>query len=191
MLNTEEVWKDIDGFPYEISTLGRVRRKEGTLYKQKNKEAVTNYKNNKGYWVVNLWVEGKLYHRQIHRLLAETFIPNPENLPYINHIDGDKTNNSLDNLEWCTHSHNMQHAWDTGLHKNYHSNASVKRKKCTSKYYGVYWSKERKKWCTTIGFNKKCYALGRYINEEDAAKAVDNFIKKNNLQQYGYKLNFS
>ena len=52
---------------------------------------------------------------RVHRILAYLFIPNPNNYPCINHIDGDKLNNSLDNLEWCTHSHNNKHAYDTGL----------------------------------------------------------------------------
>ena len=53
----------------------------------------------------------------IHRILALLFIPNPTNKPFVNHIDGNKLNNNIDNLEWCTHRENMQHAWDTGLHK--------------------------------------------------------------------------
>lgn len=54
-------------------------------------------------------------NRNIHRVIAETFIPNPNNLPCVNHKDGNKLNNSVDNLEWCTHSENVLHAYETGL----------------------------------------------------------------------------
>ncbi len=60
-------------------------------------------------------VDGTSYHT--HRLIAKTFLPNPNNLPQVNHKDGNKHNNSVDNLEWCTAQHNVQHAVDTGLNK--------------------------------------------------------------------------
>lgn len=64
-----------------------------------------------------LCVELLSSNRQVHRLVAEAFIPNPKNKPYINHINGIKTDNRALNLEWCTASENMQHAWDNGLQK--------------------------------------------------------------------------
>jgi hypothetical protein len=60
---------------------------------------------------------GKSYHKTIHRLLAETFIPNPDNKPCVNHIDGNKLNNTVDNLEWCTYSENHLHAYKNNLMK--------------------------------------------------------------------------
>ena len=73
----------------------------------------------KGYLLVTLQDVSKKIKkvRSIHRLLAETFIPNPNNYPVINHKDGNKLNNSLDNLEWCTVSHNNLHAYKNGLNK--------------------------------------------------------------------------
>lgn len=71
-----------------------------------------------GYPAINTLVGGKRRTHSIHRLLATYFIENPDNKGYVNHIDGVKTNNSLDNLEWVTHKENCQHAYDIGLRKN-------------------------------------------------------------------------
>lgn len=72
-----------------------------------------------GYLKVSFRCFGKQYTKNVHRLLAENFIENPLNLPCVNHIDGDKLNNSLENLEWCSYSHNVKHAYDNGLTKPY------------------------------------------------------------------------
>ena len=74
--------------------------------------------NGNGYKQVQIMRKGKRYTRYVHRLVAECFIPNPDNLPEINHKDGDKNNNSVDNLEWCNHSENLIHAYKTGLKAN-------------------------------------------------------------------------
>lgn len=71
--------------------------------------------NTSGYLHVRLNCNGKDHSVSIHVLLAQCFIPNYDNLPAVNHIDGNKLNNSLSNLEWCSHSHNMKHAYDKGL----------------------------------------------------------------------------
>ena len=190
MLNTE-IWKEIPELPYEISNLGNVRRSSTSKYKQKNKEYVKPYLNNKGYWCIHLYNYSKCYRKQIHRLIAEAFLPNPNNLNEINHIDGNTLNNSLDNLEWCTHSYNIKHAWDHGLRKIRSGNESVKRKNASSIYKGVSWSNQRQKWCVYITVNKKHYGLGRFKDEIEAAKVYDKFIKENNLEVKGYSLNFS
>ena len=70
-----------------------------------------------GYYRVTLYKNNKPTHCPIHRLVAESFIPNPGNKPTVNHIDGDKSNNSVQNLEWCTHSENSKHAFDHGLNR--------------------------------------------------------------------------
>jgi hypothetical protein len=71
--------------------------------------------NNSGYLSVVLYKDKRPKRILLHRILIETFIPNPENKPFCNHKDGNKLNNSLDNLEWCTTSENTQHASDNGL----------------------------------------------------------------------------
>ena len=90
----------------------------GLIYSEKNgkhgksdtlKERKLN-KDEHGYNVIKLSNNNKSYNCTVHRLVAETFIPNPNNLPYINHIDEDKTNNNIDNLEWCNHQQNIEHS---------------------------------------------------------------------------------
>ena len=74
--------------------------------------------NGHGYLQVQIMRKGKRYTRYVHRLVAECFLPNPNGLPEINHIDGNKANNSVENLEWCNHSDNMYHSFRTGLRPN-------------------------------------------------------------------------
>ena len=190
VLNTE-IWLDIADLPYKISSLGNVERRDDAPYKHKSKKYVTPYISNKGYLCINLYKNSKVHKYQIHRLIALAFIPNPDSLPEINHIDGNPLNNNLANLEWCTHQYNMQHAWDTGLHLNRHANASTKRTKSTSEYIGVSWSEQRKRWCVHVTFSKKHYSAGRFTDEVEAAIAYDNLIKEKDLLKHGYRLNFS
>ena len=189
MLNNE-IWKDIYELPYEISNLGNVRRKADSKYKHKGKEYVAPYKNNKGYMCINLYMNSKVHKYQIHRLIAIFFIPNPNNLTDVNHIDGNPLNNAISNLEWCTHADNIKHAWNTGLVTNRHANASNKKRGGSSQYVGVSWSEQRKKWCTHIRVHKKSIGLGRYLTEVEAAKAYDNYVIANDLFKLGYSTNF-
>lgn len=103
-----EIWKDIEGFEgrYAVSSWGRVKGLHGIL---------TPYENHKGYLKVGLLRNGKRVKRRVHRLVAQAFIPNPENKPEINHIDGNKKNNSFSNLEWVTGEENREHFYYLGL----------------------------------------------------------------------------
>lgn len=76
------------------------------------------YLNSIGYLMVSFSYKNKSRPLRVHRLLASAFIPNPDGLPHINHKDGNKTNNTIGNLEWCTHAENMTHAFKTGLANN-------------------------------------------------------------------------
>lgn len=100
----KEIWKDIEEYEgfYQISTLGRVKRvATGRILK--------NGKNRGGYLYVDLCKNGKRKNHKIHRLVAKAFIPNPENKPEVNHVDEDKTNNMVSNLEWSTRKENLNH----------------------------------------------------------------------------------
>lgn len=99
---------------YEISTLGRLRNITRLNWKTKGILKPKFNKSN-GYYSYNLSVNEKNYTKYVHRLVAQTFIPNPNLLPQVNHIDGNKSNNCLNNLEWVTEKQNMQHAFKNGL----------------------------------------------------------------------------
>lgn len=94
-----EEWKDIEGYDgdYKISNLGRA-----FSLKRSKPFQLKNMVDSHGYLQVELFKNGERKHFRVHRLVAIHFIPNPENLEFVNHIDHDKTNNSIENLEWCT-----------------------------------------------------------------------------------------
>jgi hypothetical protein len=107
----EEVWKETKYKGYFISNLGRLKGRRGKVIKYQIGET--------GYYNVAIYPDGskgKCKCLKIHRLVAEAFIPNDDSSkPIINHIDGNKLNNRVDNLEWCNHSYNIKHAYDMGL----------------------------------------------------------------------------
>ena len=105
----EEVWKDIKGYEgkYQISSFGRVKT---FRYRNSHKVGILKpQKNVRGYLIVDLKNHCNRKHFTIHRLVAQAFIPNPDNLPQVNHKDEDKTNNHVENLEWCTNEYNYNY----------------------------------------------------------------------------------
>ncbi len=88
---------------------------EGFIYSKRFKKKLTPKENWDGYQRIQIWKDNKCHMIGWHRVIAETWIPNPENKPFVNHIDGNKQNNHPSNLEWCTQKENIQHAWRTGL----------------------------------------------------------------------------
>lgn len=111
----EEIWKDCEDFSnYEVSNKGQIRSKK--------RNCILNARiNSAGYKDVKIWDEDEQRHKhlRIHREVAKVFIDNSENKTEVNHIDGNKLNNDVSNLEWCTRSENAKHAIKTGLFTPY------------------------------------------------------------------------
>lgn len=105
-----EEWSDIAGYEglYQISNYGEIKSS------YTNKILKPNHENT-GYLTVALYKSSKVRRCKIHRIVAETFIANEHKKPVVNHKNGDKTDNRVQNLEWATHKENMQHAFATGL----------------------------------------------------------------------------
>ena len=141
----EEIWKDIKGYEglYQISNFGRIKslkfwsnRNKKYYDKEKMKKA---YKDRDGYLRVSLSNNGQRKLKQVHRLVAETFISNPDNKPQVNHIDGNKQNNNVLNLEWVTCQENIVHSY-----------RSLKRKP------NKYWTGKKKR---IASFFKRSYSI--------------------------------
>lgn len=115
----QEVWKDVSGWEgkYRVSNLGRVM---ALNYRQvKGRTEIMSYSvNGHGYLSVIFTKNGAHKMYRVNRLVAEAFVPNPNNFPEVNHIDGDKKNNRADNLEWTDRKGNAKHASENGLYNS-------------------------------------------------------------------------
>lgn len=124
-----EIWEDIPGYEglYQVSNHGRVKclpkvwfSGMGNNIKRSLPERIKGVRSTgNGYNQTTLHKDGVAINYTIHRLVAQSFIPNPDNKPQINHKDGNKKNNHVSNLEWCTSAENVNHSWDMGLSKVY------------------------------------------------------------------------
>ena len=157
-MHESEKYLPIEGFPdYLITSQGRVLSlKYGKMIELKQ------HKNNWGYYYVTLSKNGKLYSKTVHRLVAQAFIPNPDNKPQVNHIDEDISNNHVSNLEWATARENLNHGT-----RNERASNSVRGEKnpkaksvigfkingCDMKYYKFIKESEKD------GFNPNCISL--------------------------------
>ena len=127
----KEIWKDIEGFEgyYQVSNMGRVKSLERIRIANNGKSETAQFpvkekilsvsKQTQGYSQVSLCKNGTQKSYRLNRLVANTFIHNPENKPEVNHIDGNKDNNRVDNLEWVTSAENQKHKVENGLVKPY------------------------------------------------------------------------
>ena len=158
-----EIYKDVIGYEgiYQVSNLGNIKSLKF------NKEKVLNPCCNSAdrYYRVNLLINGKSTSRLVHQLLAESFLNHKRcgTKLVVNHIDFDRANNNINNLEIVT----------------FRENTNQKHLKSSSKYVGVCWDKNRNKWNSKIRINGKMVNLGRFENELDASKAYQE--KLNNL----------
>lgn len=119
----QEIWKDIPNFEgrYQVSNFGRVKSLKRKVKTGRNGYRTINETfikprndNNRGYQTINLRIYPQKYSISLHRLVAKMFIPNPNNLPEVNHKDSNPSNNNAKNLEWCTQSYNIKYAYKHG-----------------------------------------------------------------------------
>jgi len=147
---TEE-YKPIQDFEnYEVSNLGNVKNKKTGRILKPNV-------GNDGYNKLSLMKDKKRCGKKLHRLIAEAFIPNPENKQFVDHIDNNRLNNNINNLRWATNQENQRNR-----QLNINSTSGVK---------GVSFDKARNKWSATITIDGITIHLGRYDNIEDAKAA--------------------
>ena len=142
MKQINEIWKDVVGFEnlYQVSNLGRVKRKKGeTIYKDGRiahfSETVlkpTIFK--KGYLMVYLSKNSIKKTKQVHRIAAEAFIPNPDRKETVNHKDCNKLNNNVSNLEWMTNLENIQHSIENGRYKYREEKRIIDGRKIKNQY---------------------------------------------------------
>ena len=153
----EEQWKPIAGYEglYEVSNLGRVKsiarlvpypNGKGHNYPERIRRINTD---RAGYKYVDLWKDGKGRSAKVHRLVAQTFIPNPSHLPEVNHINEDKTDNRAENLEWCT--------------AEYNSNFGTRKERATAKTKRA-----------VLQFTKDGKLIAEYASAREAAKQFRN-----------------
>lgn len=133
----KEIWETVKGYEkYVVSNLGKVKQ---------NEIEVKTYQDKRGYVRVSL-NNGKANTCLVHRLVAEAFIPNPENKPEVNHIDGNKQNNCISNLEWVTRGENVRHSIETGLKIKITDEVILQRKISGEKF---------KRFCRSKGLTQK------------------------------------
>ena len=175
-----ECWKPIKDYEgiYEVSNYGRVKSLERVIYNSGTKnglytihEKIIKQRINKkrhGYCELSLHKNGKEKRFKVHRLVAEAFIPNPNNLPEVNHIDGNKENNTLSNLEWVTSSENQKHRHLIG------------NKKTSNRHIGMF----NKKGEMVKDFNSILEAVA-YFNKTSRVN-IDNALQGKQYTAYGY-----
>jgi hypothetical protein len=169
MLNSEqnEIWLPMVEFPtlYKVSNLGNI-----ASYRQVLSKSLIN----SGYHRVTLKVNRQPINRLVHRVVALAFLPNEDNKAEVNHKDGNKLNNCVDNLEWATSSENKQHA-KKELGVNYATVPMLGQKQPGSptRYHNVVYDSSRRKWIGVVRHNGKNYYAKRFNTDKEAAVHVN------------------
>ena len=175
MLNDDnEIWKPVENYEkfYEVSNKGRIRNTRNKIMK--------TYKINSGYEAIKFTVNTKRTSHLIHRLVAKAFLDNPKNLPEVNHINENKMDNKIDNLEWVSSSQNKQHSLKSGTYDKIYTQCNTLGKKNNykrySNYHNVTFQKSRNKWAATVRINGKNMFPKRFDTEIEAALHVNWII---------------
>lgn len=147
----EEIWKDISGCEgkYQVSNFGRIKSLKDK-YGNYREKILKGSKDKDGYLIVSLYKEGKMNNFKVHRLVAQTFIDNPNKYPCVNHKDENPANNNVENLEWCTHKYNTNYG------------TCIQRRKANTDYKEV---------------GRK--SAEKLLNRKDQSKIVLQFTKDN------------
>lgn len=145
--------KIIDNYERYLITI------DGNVYDTKRDKFLGTWVDTVGYRQCYLrGLDGKKHGKRIHRLLALAFIPNPENLPQVNHKDGNKLNNNIDNLEWVSNATNTQHGYDIGMYHSKHRNCEINvYHKNTHEFYKRFYS--IRSMCVELGINRKTVTM--------------------------------
>jgi hypothetical protein len=152
-----EDWRPVNGYDdYQVSSLGRVRS-----LKFGKQRILAPRKNTDGYFCIVMCMNGRQTSHRIHRLVASAFIPNPEDLPQVDHIDRDIANNSIENLRWVTPS---QNSFNTHRHHR--------------ELYGIYWKPQYGFYQVIVTHEGKLYHIGCSPDVEKAKEMRDAFFGK-------------
>lgn len=173
---SKEKFKDIKGYEgyYQVSNLGNVKSVTRFIkyingrHRYVNERILKTDKTKKGYLLVTLSANGINIKHSVHRLVALAFINNNNNKPQVNHIDGNRSNNNVNNLEWVSRRENVSHG--------------VRNRKTSSKYIGVTYRKDSNSWGVSLSIYGKNKYLGVFNNEYDAHKAYLIALEKNNIK---------
>lgn len=183
-MQDKEIWKDVKNFEghYMVSSYGRVKSLTREVAaklggRRINKGVILKLPNGKKEYNV-VWLGKYGTEKYVHKLVAEAFIPNPENKTQVNHIDGDKLNNHVSNLEWATPSENTKHAYSIGLIKLRHKGKHVICTKTGETYSSIRLAAEK------LGYTHKnlCQLLNENNNRVNTSTLV--FVKNRNERTF-------
>lgn len=169
----QEIWRDVIGYEglYQVSNKGRVKCIQGKY----NGHLMSVIKHTGDYFVVSLRKNKNRKQFKIHRLVAQAFIPNPDNLPQINHKDEDKANNSVENLEWCTAKYNVNYGT-----RGKRSGNKIKQRISTESEFAARWRNQaRINGAKTTSKKVLCVELDKIFN---TLREAGDFIEKNNYK---------